>query len=122
MPLPDFKKTEINTTVDNILNIVAIGYYICLIAIVILIILMLIKKITTKTTTTTNPYDLPTDNNTPTKDYVIVVNFYKWIVILYAIAMCITTGFIISRKKIPGSNVLNIITSGVIIIVTFFVN
>lgn len=114
-------KPKVNTTTENILNIVAIGYYICLIAIVILIILMLVKKITTKTTTT-NPYNTKINDNTPTKDYVIVVNFYKWIIVLYAIAMCITTGFIISRKKIPGSNVLNIITSAVIIIVTFFVN
>lgn len=109
-------KPEINTTVDNILNIVAIGYYICLIAIGILIILMLIKKITSKPQVDVYGNKITTDNNT------IVIELYKWIVILYAIAMCITTGFIIARKKIPGSNVLNIITSAVIIVITFFVN
>lgn len=116
MPKETSSTSEINTTVDNILNIVAIGYYICLIAIVILIILMLIKKFTSK------PQVDVYGNKITTNDNTIVVELYKWIIILYAIAMCITTGFIIARKKIPGSNVLNIIASAVIIVITFFVN
>ena len=120
MPLTDSKKPEINTTIDNILNIVAIGYYICLIAIGILIILMLIKKFTTSTNKSLNNNYYY--NNNLTNDNMIVVELYKWIIVLYAVSMCITTGFIIARKKIPGSNVLNIIASAVIIVITFFVN
>lgn len=113
-------KPEMNTTSTNILNIIAIGYYICLVAIGVLIVLMLIKKFTTSTNkSTTNNYYY---NNNSTNNDTIVIEFYKWIVILYAIAMCITMGFIISRKKIPGSNVLNIITSAAIIVITFFIN
>lgn len=116
MSIETSSKLEISTTVTNILNIIAIGYYICLVAIGVLIILMLIKKFTSKPQIDIYGKEIPTDDNAT------VINLYKWTTALYAIAMCITTGFIIARKKIPGSNVLNIITSIAIVVITFFVN